>query len=803
MILNLLRPRVTVVFFLAMTALDASAQTPFITDCPPLVAAGPDYATDVLANAWDFSDQLDLSPFPEEFAGWTISGNLARTIGRSAFLSGGKFVGQTQGSPLIPLLYRGGVGVDSLTENTGFFDHKAIPTARYGKISVSVTLNRSTPSGQLVAFWSSGPYNAAQGQGAAFSNPTEGTHIYTVDLLTGEWYDTRGNAIRQPFVPAGNLPPIAWNGAGLMRGFQLRPTSDASVSVGVEADWVRITQRDGAPGSAMLPITFSGCPARPYNIEVFAGGNSWDIIYAATAANANTETAVVNYGVLPPGSWQFRVACYEYTREGIQSPQYSAPVTIVINDPPVASVFSPDAIGDSDFATDVLHNPWDWNAISDAQLLLNIGNPTISSDGVTNALQGIGASNGDPAVFLLYGNGQIDTSRYRLLTFAETLDTPFGLNGALGQGSLARVLWGTPSGVTVTRDILMWPGRNVYTIDLASLTLANGGIDPSCAGCPPWQATPLVPGFRIDPHESRLGVSFRLGAVSLRAFDEVRLGSSFTVQYTFSDPDVGTYQARIYIDTDRDPTVKTQLATISSGVAPNTALAYSFDPAALGVVPGAYYIYVEIVETRSGITDTRGTYSSGPIVVSSGAGPVPPGAPTLSAVQTTVNPVTVSWTPGAGSAPTNYAICAGISPGGSQFGCFNMGLATSISANVPAGIVIYARMVASNAFGSAVSNEISFILGGGLPGPPTMNAPIVSGRTVSLSWNPPPYGGAPTSYIIIGRFVGSPTVIATFELAGNGAAIPNVPPGDYVATVVARNGAGVSPESNAVIVSVR
>jgi hypothetical protein len=232
-------------------------------------------------------------------------------------------------------------------------------------------------------------------------------------------------------------------------------------------------------------------------------------------------------------------------------------------------------------------------------------------------------------------------------------------------------------------------------------------------------------------------------------------------------------------------------------------LAYSFDPAALGVVPGAYYIYVEIVETRSGITDIRGTYSSGPIVVSSGAGPVPPGAPTLSAVQTTVNPVTVSWTPGAGSAPTNYAICAGISPGGSQFGCFNMGLATSISANAPAGMVIYARVVATNAFGSAVSNEISFILGGGPPGPPTMNAPIISGRTVSLSWNPPPYGGAPTSYIIIGRFVGSPTVIATFELAGNGAAIPNVPPGDYVATVVARNAAGVSPESNAVIVSVR
>ena len=44
-----------------------------------------DFATDVLANPWDFADEADLSPFPDELAGWTISSSTARTVGRRAF----------------------------------------------------------------------------------------------------------------------------------------------------------------------------------------------------------------------------------------------------------------------------------------------------------------------------------------------------------------------------------------------------------------------------------------------------------------------------------------------------------------------------------------------------------------------------------------------------------------------------------------------------------------------------------------------------------------------------------------------
>ena len=56
--------------------------------------------------------------------------------------------------------------------------------------------------------------------------------------------------------------------------------------------------------------------------------------------------------------------------------------------------------------------------------------------------------------------------------------------------------------MTQTQDMRVWPGFNQYTIDLASLTAANGGIEHECPTCPttPWPSR-SIRFFRIDPHE--------------------------------------------------------------------------------------------------------------------------------------------------------------------------------------------------------------------------------------------------------------------------------------------------------------
>jgi hypothetical protein len=178
----------------------------------------------------------------------------------------------------------------------------------------------------------------------------------------------------------------------------------------------------------------------------------------------------------------------------------------------------------------------------------------------------------------------------------------------------------------------------------------------------------------------------------------------------------------------------------------------------------------------------------------------------LNLVHVASNPVTLAWSPGVGGAPTNYVVAVGTAPNTANLATFNMGLATSATGTAPPGVRLYARVIASNAAGSAASNEVSFVVGGGgsgAPGPPTLNARLVNGRTVELAWSPPVSGGLPTVYMVVARLAGNPTIAAIQPVAGTSVVIPNVPPGNYVVTVVAANASGFSPESNALSVVVQ
>jgi hypothetical protein len=880
----------------------AAAQGPVISPSTPTVlAAGPDFATDVLANPWDFSDANDLSPFPDDIVGWTISGSLGRSIGRTAYLQNGKFVGTTAppgNNNFVTLLYRGGQPwVPSERDISGVMGHQAIPTSRYGKLSVAMTVNAAA-DGPIVAYAYSSPYLGTDERSRAviFNVARPGTHIYTVDLATGLWTTEHGVSQSPNVGSAEGKEPIAWQDVSLMRGFALRPVAGGD-SRNVEIDWVRLTQRDGVTGAAMLPLQFTGCPSQEYNVEASTVGITPQVVHTGTADADGDTTASVNYGVLPPGAWNFQVRCYSGARGG--SSTTSAAVPITINQPPIVTIHSPDAFGGADFAADVLGNPWDMDAPTDIQQLFNVVDAGIVVDGSGNALQGTG-TNGDPAVVLLDRNAAIDTTRYTNLTFSLTLDTPFGLDGTVGDGSMARVFWSTPSGqVSVSRDLLVWPGRNLYTIDLSQLSVANGGLEPGSPHA--WGDAPATM-LRIDPHEATKNVRFRLGPTHLTTPDEVVLGSQFAVQYAFADSDSSgsSYEARFYRASSRlGP--RTLIEAVP-GVVPDQLLQYHFDPVARGVAAGEYFLYVEVVETRTGmVADARGIYSSGrlrvlseaapapspvpgaptlvpvqvsanPIVISWSAGagtpptsytvaagttpggsnlgvfpvglqtvvsgnvptniPVyirvtahnaagaatsneitvqiggavtPPGPPVLTAAQVTTNPVTLAWAAGAGGAPTSYTLYAGTAPGTSNLGVFPMGVGTSISAVAPEGVRIYVRVVAANGAGQAISNEISFQVGGGsVPGPPTLHPPVVNrinGNNVSLSWSAPSSGGAPTSYVLIARLEPAGPAVAVLPVVGTSFSTV-APSGTYLVTVVGVNPAGQGAESNQVTVDV-
>jgi hypothetical protein len=184
---------------------------------------------------------------------------------------------------------------------------------------------------------------------------------------------------------------------------------------------------------------------------------------------------------------------------------------------------------------------------------------------------------------------------------------------------------------------------------------------------------------------------------------------------------------------------------------------------------------------------------------------VPPASPTGFGVSVAGSTATFSWTaPLSGGAPSGYVLLAGTTPGFSTpFAALPVpAAATSLAIpGVPAG-TYYLRLVAQNAGGtSAPSNEVTLTVAGlTAPGAPTLSA-SVSGRTVSVSWTPGS-GGAPAGYTLSAAVSPAGAAIATVPLGGTGVSFPNVPSGTYYLRLTATNGAGTSPASNQVTVTV-
>ena len=613
---------------------------------------GPDFATDQYGDPWDFRNLQDIAPAPFLTSGWQLTPQ-GFIDGRAPFLNTaepGAFVGVTNGDQgIVPLMYRGASNlVNVASDRAAVFDRFAIPTARYGKFAVKTRVDSTPNNRPVVLHWFFDvltPANLssdARAGGIEFYGAeviADASKIYVVDLASRQYISGNG-IVRQgtllgPITPASVAP---WNHDALVRGLLLVPYSGHSgAGVAVNVDWVRLTAADNQPGAAMTPVQFQGCPnGTTYVIEATEENGTNDeatvVLGSGSAATGAVSTAV-NHGVLAPGNWDWRVRCGN---------QQSALRRIVVNSAPAVTVRDPDVLGGEDFATAVLANPWDMNATTDVASTSNITSVTIVNDPQapgTNAYQAT-ATSGDPVLaFLNFSSTLLSSRKYHNLTFSLTLDTPFELNGLIGGGSIMRLHWASPgmnpTVQTATNDMLVWPRRTTYTIDLASLSTANLDVNSPRV---PWPAR-TISGFRLDPHESTPGLGtpvfpFRVGPMSLTADDAVVLGGTFDIRYSIADADGpgSTYVRRVYLDNDLDPASKWLLAN-SAPAAPGDGT-FPFNPQAQNVSAGDYHVYVEVTETRGTLTDTRGAYSTGILRVIS---------PTASSPQTPV------LNPGAGS----------------------------------------------------------------------------------------------------------------------------------------------------------
>jgi hypothetical protein len=556
-----------------------------------VLPAGPDYATDALADPWDFDNRDDVAIDPAQidgFSSFTLGGgHLAGTLSatRAGFLNGSNFY----------LLQRAYYGI----LNPGRTGRRVpIPAGIFTKLAFKMTSTRGDQYPRVYWFHNDLGSPLGDGTGWRYTDPSQpmpaGAGIYVVDLTA-----------------ANNGSP--WT-AGDVRGLGFYPNSSA-VGYSIDLDWVRLTTGDAHPASKILPIAWSGGSGTA-TIQVRDASGA--MVTAATGVSGTSYNW--NYGVLAPGTYTITVI-----RGGVAS----AARSFRVNTPPSLQITDPDETGGPDFATAVLGNPWDMQDAADvkydggATIVDHLVSRSFSngqfhgiSDGVTVAFAG-SVPVGDPQVYLFSnpstGGTTIDTSRYHRLTFSVQVDRGFDL----ARGSVARVFWGAATGsgapyvnVAVTRDIITWPGLNGYTVDLATLSgAADGGLEPSNAV--PWTSARMRH-LRIDPFEFAEQIAFHMGPVKLAADDETTNGS-FTIRFAGADADGDATVVALYYDTDTNPT--SGLTPIASGI-PIGAGQYVWNA---GSVPaGTYYIYAVATDGRNGV----GRYSTGPLRVSGFVGGV-------------------------------------------------------------------------------------------------------------------------------------------------------------------------------------
>jgi hypothetical protein len=258
---------------------------------------------------------------------------------------------------------------------------------------------------------------------------------------------------------------------------------------------------------------------------------------------------------------------------------------------------------------------------------------------------------------------------------------------------------------TLTRTLLPRPGFERYTYSL-------GGSDfPSLGDAEALQEIYGGGGTYWPAHAQNLRVTGG-GASGVRLEWDPPVGG----------PDVTQYAVTVYAGA----------TYLQSAMRPPQIVPSSDTGITLNLQPGYYFA---VVKGDSADGECARSVVLG-FSVSAGnvtAMDLAPGQPRLSVAGIDeTGRITLDWRPGGGAPASLYTVYAGTRPGGNDLGSFPIGTSTSVVTSPFAGVVIFMRVVASNAIGAATSNEVSFQV----TSPPAAGGSRLTERQVAVPLTP-------------------------------------------------------------------
>ena len=564
------------------------------------VAAGDDFATNVLGNAWDMDVARDIA--------YEIGFNNINTtngIWSGTFSGIDQASGAVSNGYLFPLFQGfstpigGQLSQELAFSPIGAQDQFAINTAKYTRLSYRMAVNSRTAASQLAVYWTAAkPVTWPDGtnrfikfdacQGTTKFLPWSGWHVYNFDM-------TQPNG--EPAARAGS-----WQSGALVRGLRIDPAANGAAGTQVNLDWIRLSDPTSAPTIAIpWSVTDVGTKDRVtiYEADNPTGTNGAPIAYGlqASAGLYNLPTSI-----LPPGQHYFQLQLQDGDSENgcaitEAKSEWIGPLTIAAK--PVITFARPSLTSGADYATTELGQPWDMTASDDVvtpappypQYLTD----TSFSDGIFSARSVIipPQIESDAQIWLhVDANRPINTSRYRYFTVRLKVDLPAGkdINWAVAYGWGARIIWwntGIQADGSETKYGTYDEGWHTYTIDLAqafpplpltNLAQANNILTPREQNAFPaqlgWTQLGTVKNLRFDPLETMqqaVGTGadrFSIDWVTLTANNEVKQGQAFPIEVGVSVEPSTLKAITYYYTTDRQQPTQHLVVASSQGQVP-------------------------------------------------------------------------------------------------------------------------------------------------------------------------------------------------------------------------------------------
>ena len=534
-----------------------------------VVAAGGDYATEVLADPWDFDgpDDIEIAEL-RQLTSPTFTGDVFRAT-------------TTGADSNIWMVYQGVPSAFNLTRGA----RSPIDNSRYIRLSLKMRLSMNDGSTLEGANRKQNAYfyedeNAIPGDRFGFTRFNtfldNQWHIIETDLSDPDNINSNG---------------FLWTDFPQVEGFRIDPTAGLA-GVDVELDWVRLTRAPAAGNE--VTVTWSD-EAGP--VDIFAEDGDGAALLLAEAASGGS--AAVSLSALAPGEYRIEVD------DGVEREQ--SPGIVTVNSPPRMLFQQPDVRGAEDQAYGAAVNGNDWQFLDsgDIDRVLNVTNLDFGNP--TGTLYGRPTSN-DPSV-VLFTPDAVDTDRYRAVCYTLEIAGPRDIR----EGSVARLFWGDSlNNLNTGDDIVVQSGVNEYCVgDMRDLPLEGGSLGA-------WQGTPQW--FRLDPHEFPPSGScpdsgspeqcrdFRLHSITLAPFDAA--SPEFTLEWHALDIAPGS-EIDLLLDPDRNPENGNEVV-IATGIAAQTSGDLPFDFSTLGVSPGEYWVLGVISDGLN----TNSRYAGGPLTLS-------------------------------------------------------------------------------------------------------------------------------------------------------------------------------------------